>query len=41
MDSFPADAWKVEDGTLVTNPDVPNIDLVSKNTYINFDLTFE
>ncbi len=41
MDGFPAEAWKVEDGALVTNPDVPNVDLVSKSTYTNFDLTFE
>ena len=41
MDGFPAEAWKVEDGALVTNPDVPNVDLVSKDTYTNFDLTFE
>lgn len=41
MTGFPTDAWKVENGALVTNPDVANIDLVSKNTYTNFDLTFE
>lgn len=41
MTGFPAEAWKVEDGALVTNPDVPNVDLVSKNTYTNFDLRFD
>lgn len=41
MENFPAEAWKVENGALVTNPDVPNVDLVSKATYTNFDLTFE
>ena len=40
MDSFP-DAWKVEDGALVAQTDVPNVDLVSKDTYTNFDLTLE
>src|ERR1700749_3020538 len=40
MDSFP-NAWKVEDGALVAQADVPNVDLVSKDTYTNFDLTLE
>jgi hypothetical protein len=40
MDAFP-DAWKVEDGALVAQPNVPNVDLVSKDTYTNFDLTLE
>src|SRR3569833_184952 len=40
MDTFP-DAWKVEDGALVAQRNVPNIDLVSKETYTNFDLTLE
>ena len=37
MDTFP-DAWKVENGALVAQADVPNVDLVSKDTYTNFDL---
>jgi hypothetical protein len=41
MAGFPTDAWKVENGALETNPDVANIDLVSKNIYTDFDLTFE
>ena len=41
MDSFPAEAWKVEDGALVAQPGVPNVDLVTKDTYTNFDLTLE
>ncbi len=41
MDSFPAQAWKVEQGALVAQPDVPNVDLVTKDTYTNFDLRFE
>jgi hypothetical protein len=40
MDGFP-DAWKVEDGALVAQPNVPNVDLVTKDTYTNFDLTLE
>lgn len=40
MDSFP-NAWKVEDGALVAQTDVPNVDLVTKDTYTNFDLTLE
>lgn len=41
MDGFPSDAWKVEDGALVAQTGVPNVDLVTKNTYTNFDLTLE
>lgn len=40
MDTFP-NAWKIEDGALVAQTDVPNVDLVSKDTYTNFDLTLE
>ena len=40
METFP-DAWKVENGALVAQADVPNVDLVSKDTYTNFDLTLE
>jgi hypothetical protein len=40
MDSFP-NAWKIENGALVAQTDVPNVDLVSKDTYTNFDLTLE
>jgi hypothetical protein len=40
MDTFP-DAWKVEDGSLVAQTNVPNVDLVTKETYTNFDLTLE
>jgi hypothetical protein len=40
MDTFP-DAWKIEDGALVAQTDVPNVDLVSKEIYTNFDLTLE
>lgn len=41
MKSFPGEAWKVEDGALVTETDVPNIDLVTKDPYKNFELEFE
>lgn len=41
MDDFPSDAWKIEDGALVARTDVPNIDLVTKETYQNFELTFD
>jgi hypothetical protein len=41
MATFPADAWKVEDGALVTQTGVPNIDLVTKEAYKNFELEFE
>ena len=41
MDGFPDQAWKVEDGALATQTGVPNIDLVTKEAYQNFELTFE
>lgn len=40
MEGFP-DAWKVVNGALEAQADVPNVDLVSKDTYTNFDLTLE
>ena len=41
MTTFPTDAWKMEDAALVTQTGVPNIDLVTKKAYKNFELTFE
>ena len=41
MSSFPTQAWKVEDSALVTVTDVPNIDLVTKEAYKNFELAFD
>jgi len=41
MDDFPDQAWKIEDGALATQTGVPNIDLVTKETYQNFELTFD
>jgi Domain of Unknown Function (DUF1080) len=38
MDSFPSQAWKVEDGALVAQTNVPNTDLVTKAKYKNFEL---
>jgi len=40
MDTFP-DAWKIEEGALVAQTNVPNVDLVTKDTYTNFDLKLE
>ena len=41
MQTFPDQAWKVEDGALVTQTGVPNIDLVTKEAYKNFELRFD
>lgn len=41
MDTFPTQAWKIEDGALVAQTGVPNIDLVTKYNYQNFELTFD
>ncbi|MDO1447018.1 DUF1080 domain-containing protein [Rhodocytophaga aerolata] len=41
MDRFPTQAWKVEEGALVTQTGVPNIDLVTKDSYKDFELVFE
>ncbi len=41
LDSFPEQAWKVEDGALAAQTGVPNIDLVTVDTFTNFDLTFQ
>ena len=41
MLSFPEQAWKVEDGTLATQTGVPNIDLVTKEAYKDFELDFD
>ena len=41
MQAFPSQAWKVEDSALVTQTGVPNIDLVSKEAYKNFELVFD
>lgn len=41
MTTFPGSAWRVEDGALMAIPNVPNIDLVTKQPYKNFELTFD
>ncbi len=41
MEGFPNDAWKIEDNALVAQTGVPNVDLVTKDIYTNFDLTLE
>lgn len=40
MRTFP-DSWKVEDGALVTLTGVPNVDLVTKESFKDFELEFE
>ncbi|MCE7067057.1 DUF1080 domain-containing protein [Dyadobacter sp. CY326] len=41
MAGFPDQAWVVEDGALVAQTGVPNIDLVTKQPYKNFELTLD
>ena len=41
MSGFPDQAWKVEDGALVAQTGTPNIDLVTKDEYKNFELELE
>lgn len=41
MAHFPFDAWKIEHGALVARTGVPNVDILTKETYTNFDLTLE
>lgn len=41
MDKFPEEAWAIEDGALVALTDVANRDLVTKETYTDFELVFD
>lgn len=41
MTGFPDKAWIVEDGALVAQTGVPNIDLVTRQPYKNFELTLD
>ncbi len=41
LDSFPAKAWTVQDGTLKTVPNVPRVDLVTRERFKDFELEFE
>jgi hypothetical protein len=39
--NFPSIAWKVEDGALKAITGVNNVDLLTKERYKDFELTFE
>ena len=41
MDSFPSQAWKVEDGALVAQTNVPNVDFLTRNKYQSFELSLQ
>jgi hypothetical protein len=41
MPGFPDKAWKVEDGALVAQTGTPNIDLVTKDDFKDFELDLE
>jgi Domain of Unknown Function (DUF1080) len=41
MSTFPDQAWKVENGALVAQTGVPNVDLVTKDSYKDFELEME
>ena len=41
LSGFPDSAWKVEDNALVAQTGVPNIDLVTKDKFKNFELVFD
>ena len=41
MSSFPDQAWKIEEGALVAQTGVANIDLVTKENYKNFELMLD
>jgi hypothetical protein len=41
MEGFPNQAWKVEEGALVAQTGVANMDLVTKDTYKDFELVFD
>lgn len=41
MKTFPQQAWKVGQGALVTQTGVPNVDLVTKEQYTDFELQFD
>src|SRR6201996_2135257 len=41
MDSFPSQAWKVEDSALVAQTDVPNVDFLTKKKYKNFEWSLQ
>ena len=41
METFPDQAWKIEDGALASQTGVPNVDFVTRESYRNFELVFE
>ena len=41
MTTVPTQAWTIENSTLVAQSGVPNIDLMIKETYKNFELSLE
>jgi hypothetical protein len=41
MDSFPSQAWKVEDGALVAQTNTPNVDFLTRDRYENFELSLD
>lgn len=41
MDSFPTSCWQIRDHALVAKAGVPNIDLVTKEPFKNFELEFD
>jgi hypothetical protein len=41
MDTFPSQAWKVEDSALVAQTDVPNVDFLTRKKYKNFELSLQ
>jgi len=41
METFPDEAWKIEDGALVAQPGVPNVDFVTRESFKDFELAFE
>ncbi len=41
MSTFPSEAWKVVDGALEAQTGVPNVDLVTKEPYKNFELSLD
>ncbi len=41
METFPANAWAIEDGTLATLSDVDNVDIVTRDTFESFELVYD
>ena len=41
MDSFPWEAWAIEDGSLKTIPGGKGVDIISTETYKDFELELE